>query len=302
MGITSTAYPDTRYSFGIHSVGAVNRSTGLPYGMIATVGDCSVNIDASSVDLRGGSVLGARATEQTEIDYNCTYNLRSWPDWAFTVNFGATVSTTAASASTGTISALVNYLNTSVFDASTGVATATLKSGEAANLKFNHYIIVAASASTVDVYTTSNFDFTRGTDLFFDDNTLKITSSALSITTSTAVEIPGTGIELTGGSGTIGMTAGDVAVFEVAPPHNGISDIQVGALGALPPEHELWLFGKKRASGECMSIRCYKAQCVSGGSIPMSMSDFAMTDFTIKLLYDDTYQRYFDIRYLKGII
>lgn len=302
MGITSTDYPDTRYSFGIHSVGAVNRSTGLPYGMIATVGDCTVNIEASSVDLRGGSVLGARATEQTEIDYNVTYNARSWPDWLFTVNFGATVSTTAASASTGTVSALVNYLNTSVFDASTGVATATLKSGEAANMKFNHYIVVAASASTVDVYTTSNFDFTRGTDLFFDDNTMKITTSALSITTSTAVEIPGTGIELTGGSGTIGMTSGDVAVFEVAPPHNGISDVQIGALGSLPPEHELWLFGKKRASGESMSIRCYKAQCVSGGSIPLSLADFAATDFTIKLLYDSTYQRYFDIRYLKGII
>lgn len=302
MGITSTSYPDTRYSFGIHSIGAVNRSTGLPYGMIATVGDCSVNIEASSVDLRGGSILGARATEQTEIDYNVGYNVRSWPDWLFTVNFGATVSTTAASASTGTVSALVNYLNTSVFDASTGVATATLKSGEAANMKFNHYIVVAASTTTVDVYTTSNFDFTRGTDLFFDDNTLKITTSALTIATSSAVEIPGTGIELTGGSGTIGMTAGDVAVFEVAPPHNGISDIQMGALGSLPPEHELWLFGKKRASGECMSIRCFKAQCVSGGSIPMSMSDFAATDFTIKLLYDDTYQRYFDIRYLKGII
>lgn len=306
MGIvdSGSGFPLTRYSFGIHSVGAVNRSTGKPYGMIATVGDASINVEASSVDLRGGSVLAARATEQTEVDYNVTYNARSWPDWMFTVNFGAAVTATSASATSGTISALVNYIGTSAFDAATGVATATLKTSGEPNLKFDHFIVVAASATTVDVYTTSNFDFTRGTDLFFDDDTLKITTSPLTIVDAGAspVEIPGTGVELTGGSGTIAMTAGDVAVFEVAPPHNGISDIQMGALGTLPPEHELWLFGKKRASGESMSVRIFKAQVVSGGSIPMSLSDFAATDFTVKALFDDTFGRVFDIRYLKGII
>ena len=304
MGIVqpATGFPLTRYSFGIHSVGAVNRSTGKPYGMIATVGNASINVEASSVDLRGGSVLAARATEQTEVDYNATYNARSWPDWMFTVNFGATVSTIAASATLGTISALVNYINTSVFDATTGITTATLKSNEEDSLKFNHYIVVATDATNVDVYTTSNFDFTRGDDLFFDDDTLKITITPLTIVTGSAVEVPGSGIELTGGSGTIGMVAGDVAVFEVAPPHNGISDIQMGALGTLPPEHELWFFGKKRASGESMSVRCFKAQVVSGGSIPLSLSDFAATDFTVKLLFDDDFGRVFDIRYLKAIL
>ena len=283
-------------------MGAVNRSTGQPYGMIATVGDASINVEASSVDLRGGSVLAARATEQTEVDYNATYNARSWPDWMFTVNFGATVSTIAASATLGTISALVNYINTSVFDATTGITTATLKSNEEDSLKFDHYIVVATGAAAVDVYTTSNFDFTRGDDLFFDDDTLKITTTPLTIVTGSAVEVPGSGIELTGGSGTIALVAGDVAVFEVAPPHNGISDIQMGALGTLPPEHELWFFGKKRASGESMSVRCFKAQVVSGGSIPLSLSDFAATDFTVKLLFDDDFGRVFDIRYMKGII
>ncbi len=302
MGIATTAYPSQRQEFGIHSVSAVNRSTGLPYGMLAIVGDASVNLEASSVDNMGGSSLFPWATEITAIDSSASFNLKSWPDWVYTVFFGASVSTTSASATTGTVSALVNYVNSSVFDATTGVATATLKSGEAANMKFNHYIVVAASATTVDVYTTSNFDFTRGTDLFFDDDTLKITTSALTITASTAVEIPGTGIELTGGSGTIGMTAGDVAVFEVAPPHNGISDISIGQSGIVFPEHELWLFGKKRASGESVSIRCFKAQAVSGGTIPMSQSDFAATDITVKLLYDSTYQKVAQVRYLAGII
>ena len=70
MGIVDTGagYPLERQSFGIYSVSAINRSTNLPYGMAAIVGDCSVNLEASSVDNRGGSSLFPRATEITEID------------------------------------------------------------------------------------------------------------------------------------------------------------------------------------------------------------------------------------------
>jgi hypothetical protein len=302
MGTTTTAFPLNRQEFGIHSISAVSRSTGIPYGMAQIVGDSSVALEASSVDNRGGSSLFPWATEITEIDSNATFNLRTWPDWVFTVFFGAEVSATAASASTGTVSALTNYTGTSVFSGTTGVATATLKSNEEANMKFGHYMVLAASATTVDVYMTSNFDHTRGTNLFFDDDTLKITTSALTVTTSTAVEVPGTGIELTGGSGTIGMTENDVAYFEVFPPHTGISEVSIGQTGIVFPEHELWLYGKKRASGESVAIQCYKAQAVSGGTIPMSQSDFAATDINVKLLYDSTAQKVATIWYVDQVV
>jgi hypothetical protein len=98
-------------------------------------------------------------------------------------------------------------------------------------LKYNYYWVVAADPTTVDVYAASNFQFKRGTDLFFDSDVLKITTSPLTIVQSAAVEIPGTGIELTGDSGIIAMTAGDVAFFDVVPPHNGVSDIDIGSAG-----------------------------------------------------------------------
>jgi hypothetical protein len=303
MGIVDggEGYPLERQSFGIYSVSAINRSTNLPYGMAAIVGDCSVNLEASSVDNRGGSSLFPRATEITEIDSNATFNLRSWPDWVYTVFFGATVSTTAASATSGTVGTIANEKGTSVV-ATTGIATATLKSGEAANLKYNYYWVVAADPTTVDVYAASNFQFKRGTDLFFDSDVLKITTSPLTIVQSAAVEIPGTGIELTGDSGIIAMTAGDVAFFDVVPPHNGVSDIDIGSAGIVFPEHELILFGKQRASGELFSIRCYKAQAVSGGSIPMTQADFASTDITCKLLLDTTRDKIATVKYADGIL
>lgn len=288
MGIVqpTTTYPLNRQEFGIHSISAVNRDTGIPYGMAEIIGDASVAFEASSVDNRGGSSLNPWATEITEIDSNVSFNLRTFPDWVFELYMAATTATTAASASTGTVSALTNDVGTSVFDASTGVATATLKSGEAANMKTGFYVVRAVSATTVDVYTVSNFQFGRGTDLFFDDDTLKITTSALTIAQSAAVEIPGTGIELTGGSGVIALVTDDVAFFQVTPPHNGISTIDIGVNANIFAEHELHLFGKQRSSGESVHIKCYKAVCVSGMTYNMSQADFAATDITIKLLRD----------------
>jgi hypothetical protein len=305
MGITSgTGFPLQRQEFGIQSVSAVSRTTGLPYGLAAIVGDGSIALTASSVDNRGGSSLFPRATEITEIDSMATFNLRTWPDWIFSVFFGAEVSTTAASASTGTVSALTNYVGTSAFDATTGVATATLKTGEAANMKSGWYAIKAASATTVDVYRVTDFQTNRGTNLYFDDDTLKITTSALTIVDAGAspAEIPGTGIELTGGSGTIAMVVDDVALFQVTTPHNGISDIDLGQTGIVFPEHELHIVGKQRGSGETAMIRCYKAQAVSGITIPFTQSDFAATDISVKLLFDDTYQKIATLRYAAEIV
>jgi hypothetical protein len=300
MASTSQGFPLQRQSFGINSVSAINRTTGLPYGMAAIVGDGSLAMTASSVDNRGGSSLFPQATEVTEIDSQFTFNLRTFPDWIFEVFFGAQVTTTAASATTGTVSALTNEVGTSVFNATDGVATATLKSSEEANMKSDWYAVVAASASTVDVYKMSDFQNTRGTDLFFDTNNLKITTSALSITTASAVEIPGTGIELTGGSGTIAMTVGDVAYFQVSAPHGGLSDIDLGQTGLVFPEHELEIVGKERGSGETVIARLYKCQAVSGLTIPFTQSDFAATDIAIKVLQDDCRGKIGTIRYAAG--
>lgn len=301
MGTTATSFPDLRQSFGIFAVAAVNRTTKIPYGQAEIVGDGSVAFEADSVDNRGGSSLYVRATEITEINGSATFTLREWPTWAYEVFLGASVSTIAASATNGTIGTISNVYGTSIV-ASTGIIDPTLDAGEEANLKTNYYYVVAASATTVDVYTSSTFQFKRGTDLFPEDSTIKITASPLTIATGTAVSIPGTGLELTGGAGVIAMVAGDVGFFKVDAPHNGKATITVGASGIVIPEHELVIWGKQRGSGEIARIRCFKAQAVSGMTIPFTQSDFASTDITVKLLLDSAQDAVAEIEYTKGIV
>lgn len=287
MGTTATAFPATgRQLFGVHSICSVSRTTRIPTGIVRVLGDISLAFEASSVQNRGGSSWYPWATEITEINPSISFQVKEYPDWVME-NYGAVkVTTTAASASTGTVSALVNKEGTSVFDASTGVATATLKTGEAANMKTGAFRVIAASATTVNVYAVSDFQFTRGTDLYADDNMMKITTSPLTITASTAVEIPGTGIELTGGSGTIGMTVGDVAEYHVYSPHNGLSKVEMGVNGYIFPEHELYIFGKQRADGRAVYVHCPKAVCTSGMTWNFSQGDFSNTDITADLLND----------------
>jgi hypothetical protein len=289
MGTTATSYPTVgRQLFGVHSVCSVSRTTRIPTGTVRVLGDISLAFEASSVQNRGGSSWYPWATEITEINPSISFQIKEYPDWVMTNYAAAKITTTAASATDGTVTALVNKEGTSVFDASTGIATVTLESGENDNMKTGAFRIIAVSATTVDVYAVSNFQFTRGTDLYADDNTMKITTSPLTVTSGSTTSIPGTGMEITGGSGTIALVAGDVSEYHVASPHNGLSKVEIGVDGYIFPEHELYIFGKQRADGRAVYIHCPKAVCTSGMTWNFSQGDFSNTDISVDLLNDAT--------------
>lgn len=104
-----------------------------------------------------------------------------------------------------------NIKGSSVLNATTGLI-AGLKAGAEASLKAGAYIIIARSASTVDVIaTTKDFKTLNGV----------LNASPLSITTGTSVDVldqdgNATGLELTGGSGTISFVEGDYAKADVS--------------------------------------------------------------------------------------
>ena len=109
-------------------------------------------------------------------------------------------------------------------------------------------------------------------------------------------------MSLTGGAGVIALVAGDVAFFKVDAPHNGKNTITIGQSGIVIPEFELVMWGKQRGSGEIARIRCFKAQAVSGMSIPFTQADFANTEIAIKLLLDSAQDAVAEIEYTKGIL
>ena len=292
------ALSENRIAYGIHSVCPYSRTDGLPYGILKVLGGGSLNLTAESEDLFGGSNKFAWASEAKTISSEFSLTVKSMPDFLFELFLGAEVTTTASSAA-GTVSALTNKKGTSAVSATTGIASVGLKSGSTADVKSGIYLVKVASATTVDVYALTDIEFSRGVDLEYVNDSLKITASALTITASTPVTIPKLGVELTGGSGTIGMTVGDTAIFTLAAPHGGISEITIGKQATTFPEHGQVCLSAKRSNGDLFEIEIYK---VVGQGFPIALEEtvFAVPEMTSKVLYDSVKDKLATIRAIKG--
>lgn len=280
------ALSTNRIVYGIHSMAPYRRSDGLPYGILKVIGGGALSLSAEFEDLFGGSNKYAWASEAKTISSEFTASVKSMPDFLFELYLAGDAATTAASATGSIVDALANVNGTSVFDASTGIASIGIKAGSEADLKDAKYIVKAVTATTVDVYALTDVAFDKGTDIVFENDALKITASPLTITTATPVTIPNTGLELTGGSGTIGMTADDTAECRVAAAHGGVSEITIGKSTSSFAEHGIVALGAKRADGSLFEIEIYKAV---GGGFPISLEEtvFSIPELTIKLLYDE---------------
>jgi len=284
-------------SYGIHSSVPYRRSDKLPYGIFKILAGGTISLSAEFEDLFGGSNKYAWASEAKTISSEYVATVKSLPDFLFELFLAAEVTTTAASA-TGTITALVAGKGTLV-DA-VGLASVGIESGEEAELKTGLYVVKAVSATTVDVYCLTDIDFSNGTDISYKTDDLEITASALTISTGAAVSVPNTGIELTGGSGTIDMTTGDTATFSVAPAHGGISTIVIGKSGANFTQHGQMALAAKQASGDILEINMHK---VVGAGVPISLEEttFSSFELTSKLLFDNCLNRIITARKIKGL-
>lgn len=283
-----------RIVFGIHNISPYARDTGVPYGILKVVGSASLAMSAAVEQLYGGAQKFAWAAESKTVSSELSAKVKAYPGFLFSAFLGASATDNNAEAS-GTGSVLINIYGTSVFSATTGVSTATVKSGKEADVKFGNYMIKCTGAAAVDVYALSDVDFARGTDLTYVGDTLKITASPLTVTTGGAVEIPNTGIELTGGSGTIGMTTGDTAFFTSRPKNSGSTDVIIGAASTTFPAFGAVILAQKRATGEMFEIQAYN--CIpTGFPVPMDEFAFSTTELKATCVYDSARDAVFKIR------
>lgn len=295
------ALSQDRIVYGIHSICPYSLEDGTPYGILKVIGGGTLTLSSETEDLFGGSNKFAWAVEAKTITTEWSATVKSMPDFLFELFLGASVSTVAASA-TGTVDGLANVKNESVVDASTGIASVTVKASSEADLKDSVYIIEAVSPTTVDVYALTDIEFKKlgGNPLTYVDDSLKITTTPLTITASSAVEIPNTGLELTGGGGTIGMTAGDTARFHVNSAHGGVSTISIGSSTTIFPEHGQLCLAQKRANGDVFEIEMYRVQG-SGMPIPLEEQAFSIPELAMKLVYDSCTDKVADIRAKRGL-
>jgi len=142
-----------------------------------------------------------------------------------------------------------NELGTSVINATTGLIVG-LKAGAEASLKAGAYIVIAKSASTVDVIATTKDFKTNAQGV--------LNASPLSITTGTSVDVldqdgNATGLELTGGSGTIAFIEGDFANVDVSKGKIAFDYSLIDKGGYCPRDFKLVVTSSDyKSNGKCL--------------------------------------------------
>ncbi len=290
-----------RTIFGVHEFTARNRSTKEFYGSSKILGSSSLTLSGELVELRGGSSRYPWDVQDGNIDAELSLTFREYPDFLFQLFLGKAPSELTAAPTAGAVTTLTNGYGTTCKSATIGIASVGLKSGASADLKFGKYVVKVISATTVHVYASTDIDFQRGTDKEYQDDNGKVTATALTITTgAVAVEVPGFGIELIGGSGTIGMTIGDTAIFEVLPPYSASMEVNIGSTSDVFPEFGAIMIAQQKGSGEMFDIEAYRVK-VLGLPIGLNEKEFSEAEVTGKVFYDSAENKILRIRHVTPV-
>lgn len=288
-----------RVFFGVHSFSPYSRSTGLPYGIVKVLKGSSLSMEGELSELMGGSSKNAWAVEDGAIKTEMGLKFSEYPDFLFELFMGIAPTANAAETAGAVATTLTNVYGTSAKSATVGVASVGLKSGSSADVKFGKYIMKVVSATTVDVYYLSDIDIARGSNGTMQGDTLKVTASALTIATSTAVTIPSFGLELTGGSGTIGMTTGDTASFAIRPVNTGSSTVRIGAAADTTfPEFGALVYAQKRGNSEITELDLFRCKA-AGMPLGFESNGWSESEVKIKVFYDSDKNGLFDFTHVK---
>jgi len=292
------ALSQPRVVYGIHSVTPYNTTDGMPYGTLKVLKGSSLSLEGTINELFGGSSKFPWAAEEGEIKAEMSLKFSEYPDFCFQLFLGNSVTTNAAEA-TGSASALTNKKGTSVQKVTTGIASVAVLSGSEDDLKAGLYVVKAVTATTVDVYCLTDIDFSRGVDGSFQNDSLKVNASPLTITTAGNINVPNFGIKLVGGSGTIAMVSGDTATFEVRPINVGSTEVVIGgSVNQTFPEFGALVIAQRRGNQELFEIECYKCKA-AGMPIGFDQNAFSEAEVKVKVQYDSVNDGVFKVRHIK---
>ena len=267
--------------YGLHMATIRDRITKQMYPM-RIIMEAQPDFTQEQVALRGGKSAfpWATAPGDAEASMSLTVAQFDFNILRYLQGYGAsTASESTSGDASGNVTTPVNEVGTSLVNATTGVASLQVKSGE--NPIFGDYIIEVTGADSVDVYLNNNLD-----GLEFQSDDLKITSSALTVPGSSAtVEIPGANLEIVGGSGSISMTTGDKASFSVRPQNTYNYTLKGGADDEVKPAFELFIFNEKLEGNLYRALHLPKV-IANGVSPSMQAKGWAQLESELIVLYD----------------
>jgi hypothetical protein len=262
-----------------------NRSTGLPYGkMLEVLGNGTFSMEGETVALRGGSSRFPYSVQDANITAKIEATVREYPNVLFEILLGKAPTDIAADA-TGDVSAVADLFGGSIVDGSNGLSTVTALAASEANLKFGKYIIKATGAATVNLYSMSNIDFSRGTDVSFQDDTLKLLAADITIIAGNT-DVASLGLRFTG-VGVPAFTTGHTASFYVLPIHSGAMEVVIGGSTDVFPEVGCMLLAQQQGNGEMFEIDVFRAKAL-GMDLGAQEKAFAETTISLEAFYDST--------------
>lgn len=281
-----------RSVFGVHSVSPYSRADGLFYGIIKCLQSSSIALSGELIDLFAGSNKYQWASEEGKINAEMTLKVSQMEDFMYTLFLGVAPTATTGE-TTGNVSTLTNKKGSSVVS-SVGLASVAATAADEADLKFGKYIIKALDATHIEVYVSSDADFKRGNSGSYINDALKILSSTV-VSTGGAIVLAAYGLTITGGAGTIGMTAGDTATFYVRPINSKASVATVGGAGNTFPEFGAIIMAQKQGSDQLYEIEAFR---VKASGMPQGFESFKWSEPEVKakLLYDSAQDGVFNMR------
>lgn len=290
-----------RSIFGIHSITPYNISTGEFYGTVKVAQNSSLSLTGELIPLNGGSSKYPYAIEDGLITAELALSFSQYDDFLIELMLGKAPTANAAEAS-GSVSTITNKFGTSAVSATVGIASVAATAADEADLKFAKYVVKVASATTVDLYASSDADFARGTDGVFTNDLLLIEAGITIADTGATVAVADYGLEITSGSGTIAMTVGDTATFEVRPPNSGSMDVIIGGTSDSYPEFGCIIMAQKRggSTGELFEIDCFKVKAV-GLPIGFATNEWSTAEVTAQAFYDSNRNGVFSMRHVKPV-
>lgn len=287
------AQSEKRIIFGVHSFTPYSRSTGMPYGIVRCLKSSTLNLTGELIDLNAGSNKYPWASEESKVNAEMNLKVAEYPAFLFELFLGKAPTESSVDAA-GSISTPVEVNGTNVIDGTNGISTITvIPTTGAANLKFGKYAIIATDSTHIDIYMLTDVDATRGTDVSYETDALKITASPLEITASTN-DHAATGLRFTG-VGTPAFTTGATVTFEVKPPSTRSMEAVIGASGDSFPEFGALVVSQKRGNNEFTFIDAFKCK---GAGMPLGFEEnaYSESDIKVKLLYDSAKNGVFKIK------
>lgn len=290
------ALSDPRTIFGVHSIAPYNRNTGEFYGILKVLGGSTLSLSGETVDLFGGSFKFPWAVEDSTISAELNLRFSQYEDFLYELFLGKQPTVNTAQAN-GDVSTPVN-VEGSLIEATTGVASIAALSGSEANLKFGKYIAKAVSATEIDLFASTDLDFSRGTDTDYENDLLKITDSPLTVSDSGGTtDLAEFGLQIAGGSGTVALTTGDTAEFYVQPPNTKSMEVSIGGSSDTFPEFGAVIYAQKRSNGEMFEIDCYRCKAI-GMPMGFEQNAWSEAEVTAKVFYDSSKNSVMKLRHV----